>query len=197
MKRCRKCGEEKSPEAFEPKRWQCRSCISKQTMARDKANPERKRARDRKSREKNRDRTREKNASRQRKYYARHFGGSLEWRNANRERFRATRRAWAKDARARGLKFWRREHLKKYGLTPETFDAMLVSQGGGCKVCAGLPGGKGTFHVDHDHATGLVRGLLCHCCNLALGLVKDDATRLRRLAAYLENHSLTKAVRSA
>ena len=42
------------------------------------------------------------------------------------------------------------------------------------------------LHVDHDHETGKIRGLLCHACNIVLGLVKDDPDRLRLLANYLE-----------
>jgi hypothetical protein len=40
--------------------------------------------------------------------------------------------------------------------------------------------------VDHDHKTGKVRGILCHKCNIALGLIGDDPARARALANYLE-----------
>lgn len=43
-------------------------------------------------------------------------------------------------------------------------------------------------HVDHDHATGKVRGVLCHNCNLVLGLVHDDPGTLRALTTYIERH---------
>ena len=48
-----------------------------------------------------------------------------------------------------------------------------------------------TPHIDHDHRTGKVRGLLCSNCNHALGMVHDDPTILRRLMAYLD-YDLTK-----
>jgi hypothetical protein len=62
---------------------------------------------------------------------------------------------------------------------------MLEKQGGVCAVCGGPPLGKGRYHVDHDHVTGHVRGLLCHKCNVALGLVGDDVAQLAKLTEYL------------
>jgi ribosomal protein L24E len=61
----------------------------------------------------------------------------------------------------------RRQSLRRrYGLTIEQFDEMLAEQGGVCAICGtDTPLGRGTFHVDHDHQTGQVRGLLCHPCN--------------------------------
>lgn len=85
----------------------------------------------------------------------------------------------------------RRRTLEEgYGMTLEEFDELLDSQGGVCICGATRPGGQWqTFHVDHDHQTGAVRGLLCHGCNTALGLAGEDAGRLRLLAAYLERHA--------
>lgn len=77
----------------------------------------------------------------------------------------------------------RRKQLRRYGMTLEQYDEMLREQGGACLGCARQP--EGNLYVDHDHATGLVRGLLCRDCNSALGLVRDDPTVLVALAAYL------------
>lgn len=51
-----------------------------------------------------------------------------------------------------------------YGITAAQYDQMLEAQGGVCAVC-GKPPGKTRLNVDHDHKTGLVRGLLCWTCN--------------------------------
>lgn len=91
--------------------------------------------------------------------------------------------------------FWTADTLRrKYGWTPEQFDAQLALQGGGCAICGDLkPGGHGRWHVDHDHETGQVRGILCSNCNLGVGNVKDDVDLLRRMAKYLRDHQARRA----
>ncbi len=87
-------------------------------------------------------------------------------------------------ARARHL-------LRTFGITAEEYDAMLAAQGGGCAICGCRPEEQAarytTFlHVDHDHTTGRVRGLLCAEHNLLLGRFNDDPALLRRAVEYLE-----------
>lgn len=67
-----------------------------------------------------------------------------------------------------------------------TLELLYEQQDGRCEGCSDplLPGPQ--THVDHDHTTGQVRGLLCKQCNMGLGLLKDSPTVLRQLAAYLE-----------
>ena len=57
-------------------------------------------------------------------------------------------------------------------------------QGGRCAIC-GAEQGNRRFHLDHDHATGRARGLLCHSCNLGLGAFRDNPEWLDAAAAYL------------
>lgn len=73
----------------------------------------------------------------------------------------------------------------KYGLSAEDFTSLLESQAGKCRICESAPLDNDVLVVDHDHTTGLVRGLLCRSCNLALGYMKDSPLRLVRAAAYL------------
>lgn len=68
---------------------------------------------------------------------------------------------------------------RKYGIDQAAFDALAVAQNGLCAVCRLPPRSKKpTLHVDHDHATGRVRGLLCHECNMAIGKMGDSTARL-------------------
>ena len=70
----------------------------------------------------------------------------------------------------------RKRSLKRlYNITIEDYDLMLRDQEYGCAICGtDKPGGMGRFHVDHDHKTGRVRGLLCHRCNSILGYSGDS-----------------------
>ena len=81
--------------------------------------------------------------------------------------------------------------LRRYGITREWYDKTLALQGGGCAICHTKEvGRKGHthLHVDHDHATGIVRGLLCDRCNKGLGYFKDNESSLASAAEYLEKH---------
>ena len=75
---------------------------------------------------------------------------------------------------------------KLYGITIDQFEARLAAQGGVCAICRGLPAPGRQFHVDHDHTTGAIRGILCQKCNGGLGAFGDTAAGLRVALAYLE-----------
>lgn len=79
------------------------------------------------------------------------------------------------------------ERLKnRYGMTFKDYEKMLEEQDGKCKICgATTSGGRGLFHVDHDHKTGIVRGLLCQQCNVGLGCFKDNPKSLASAITYL------------
>lgn len=89
---------------------------------------------------------------------------------------------------------FRNQWLKKYGLTHETYDALLASQNGRCAICEtdeprGTGAGGKRFHVDHCHSGGGVRGLLCGHCNAGLGQFKDSIPRMQRAIEYLTQRS--------
>jgi hypothetical protein len=85
----------------------------------------------------------------------------------------------------------RKNQLQKYGLTEEAYAAMVVSQGGCCLIC-GSPVDR--LHVDHDHSTGDVRGLLCQSCNHGLGNFKDRVDLLLRAADYLVSGDVSSEI---
>lgn len=76
---------------------------------------------------------------------------------------------------------------KGFGITPEEYQRIKDHQGGMC-ICGtwtGYNGNTRPLSVDHDHKTGLVRGLLCKHCNDLLGRVKDDPQYFTRMVEYL------------
>jgi hypothetical protein len=83
--------------------------------------------------------------------------------------------------------------LKKYGVTVEWYEAKRQAQNGACMICGAVPPPDGIksaarLHVDHDHATGANRDLLCNRCNQGLGYFQDDPALLRAAADYIERH---------
>lgn len=88
----------------------------------------------------------------------------------------------------------REQRLKaQYNITPEQYEQMFESQGGGCAICHRPPTNY-RLNIDHDHKTGLIRGLLCWACNRALGGFKDDAERLNKAAEYINSPPACKSI---
>jgi hypothetical protein len=84
------------------------------------------------------------------------------------------------------------QHLRwTYGLSLETYNEIYDHQQGRCAICQRKPHQIPSPHrrrlvVDHDHETDRVRGLLCHDCNLALGLFRDRLDLLKAALTYLD-----------
>lgn len=79
----------------------------------------------------------------------------------------------------------------KYGLTKAKFDDMWRSQEGRCAICCEpLRNGGNGVHVDHDHATGAVRGLLCSQCNHGVGHFRDNPHYCIAAASYLRRNAV-------
>ena len=92
-----------------------------------------------------------------------------EWRSKNREKRRNI------------------ELKHRFGITLEDYNNMFIQQEGKCKICKKHQTElKTTLHVDHDHTSGKVRGLLCKQCNFAIGYFQDDPQICRDAAIYLE-----------
>lgn len=85
-----------------------------------------------------------------------------------------------------------KDRFRKYGVTYERYLEMLKEQGNSCKICKISledylikSSRYKYFSVDHDHATGKVRGLLCTNCNAGIGFLQDDPDILREAISYL------------
>lgn len=81
----------------------------------------------------------------------------------------------------------------KYGVDSSWYEAKIEEQGDACAACgkAAETERHGRLHIDHCHSSGELRGLLCNGCNLALGLLRDDAVRIDGLAAYVRSYPTT------
>ena len=129
-----------------------------------------------------------------------HAGAHRAWYRRNREYEIARVGKWQKENASRvndvqrrnrarrGEEYRRLEregHLRrKYGLTQNMFEALVSAQLGNCAICGANVDLE--LHVDHDHRTKKVRGLLCGKCNKAIGLLNDDPELLLAAKVYLE-----------
>jgi hypothetical protein len=102
--------------------------------------------------------------------------------------------SWQREYRRENREAERSGHLRRtFGLTLEEYEQLLAAQGGRCAICRSEPG-KISLHVDHDHETGKVRGLLCFRCNGGAGQFKEDVELLARAIDYLDSGGLVEAI---
>ena len=100
---------------------------------------------------------------------------------------------WFRDHPERQYESRRANSLRTfYGLSIAEYDALLAAQGDTCAICGldeaaahGRTGKQFKLSVDHDHATGRVRGILCQRCNRAIGMLGDNPEILQKAIAYL------------
>ncbi len=116
-----------------------------------------------------------------------------KWKEANAERVLQNKLHWASMNPDRVKASRMKSRLKKYGLDVGHWQLLFDQQRGQCALCR-LPmeaagRGAGSAAVDHDHATGKVRGLLHNSCNQAIGLMREDPKLLRLAAKYLEKNN--------
>ncbi len=110
-----------------------------------------------------------------------------QWQQDNKDVVNARNKAY-RDANPQAYREW---HLRRtFGIEIADYERMLDEQSGGCAICGRQPG-KTSLHIDHDHQSERIRGLLCVGCNNALGQFKDSKELLRRAASHLDGDVVT------
>lgn len=145
--------------------------------------------------EKNRDRLLSIRRKRNKKYNASKKGKEAErLRNASPER-KAYRKQYKKtlNGRRTNLKYRRNPEVKKryedyrikkrYGITTKEYWELVAKQNGKCAICSKSDGKK--LHIDHNHKTGKIRGLLCGNCNRGIGMFEDNVFLIESAKVYL------------
>ena len=121
------------------------------------------------------------------------------YRKGNPERLKGYYRKYADKLRAEGRSrrsptYYRKQNLRKYGLSVEDYIRLLEQQHGVCAICSQpepqiVNEKRRNLVVDHNHQTGKVRGLLCTTCNVGLGMMQEDPVRLHSMIRYTEQHN--------
>lgn len=126
---------------------------------------------------------------------------SKEWREKNAEKIATKKSEWYinnKDKRREYIennkekfkekrsKYWKKVKYEKYDITEEDYQKMFEAQNGECMIC-GTHQDKFNYslHIDHNHKTNKVRGLLCFKCNNGIGFFNDDVELLGKVIEYL------------
>ena len=105
----------------------------------------------------------------------------IEYRKLNKERLSEINKIYYQNNQRKALGW----NLAKYGLSVEKFEEMSRRQGDVCSICFKKCANKKRLSVDHNHDTGVIRGLLCNNCNRALGLIGDDINFFKNAIKYL------------
>lgn len=128
-----------------------------------------------------------KNAEKVSKYRKNYYS---EHKEAEKARMKEYRQGAPKKTTAPIMRKGREARLRRtFNLSPEEYALMLEKQNGVCAICGGTNKSGSYLHVDHDHATGMLRSLLCNTCNLALGLVHEKISTLQAMIHYLNQYS--------
>ena len=166
QKRCRLCGEVQSIAEFhravgmrDGHRNECKTCFRAIARKRYQADPQK-----------------VKDAVRR-------------WQQENPERLRAYRAEYRnRPERKRAMRDL--YYQRTYGISADEADEILQAQNGRCAICSTpAPARLASMHLDHDHATGQIRGFLCIDCNHGLGKLRDSADLLLRALVYLRQRN--------
>lgn len=127
---------------------------------------------------------------------------STLWKKENKDKVKAQRNEWNKQNPEK-VKSYRkkvepeqiRQYIikREYNLSWEEYQKLYVEFKGLCGICAKplsliKTNSEHTAHIDHDHLTGKVRGILCRSCNRGIGYLNDSPERLQKAATYLETY---------
>lgn len=124
-------------------------------------------------------------------YYAKHRDSLILKQRAYRRNNKESVLKQVKEYNRRNPETRKSAILKyEFGITIDDYYKLLELQNGGCAICGNQQTRKGVKYlaVDHDHASGTIRGLLCDRCNRGLGFFKDSPELLNRASAYLQRY---------
>lgn len=93
---------------------------------------------------------------------------------------------WVKKNPEQRKKYTRNSRIRAYGISPERYQEMLEAQCNRCAICE--KENKRAMAIDHDHKTGMVRGLLCDTCNLSLGHIEREGF-LKKALKYIAKYN--------
>ncbi len=127
-------------------------------------------------------------AAKEREYYQRNKERICARRRAHkakdRERWNAQAREYMRENKDR---YYEYNAANRFGVPRAAIQAHVATSSV-CEICGDPPAAKKRLAIDHCHATGVLRGMLCHACNLGLGAFKDDVLRIHKAALYLAKH---------
>lgn len=180
MKTCTKCGipkeeadfylRKKSGKPSQP----CKECVCAQSAKRRRDNPE--------ECKKSYNKWREKDPEKARKWYKKDPEAVKKKQREEYWKDPEKARRENRESRARNPGYWVRY---KYKMSLEEWDERILNQGGMCAICEEST----KLCVDHDHVSGVIRGLLCRSCNIALGKFKESSKIVCLAAEYMKKFS--------
>lgn len=113
---------------------------------------------------------------------ARKMARALAWARRHADKRRASRQRWMEK---HPEYFTERHYRARYKISKQEFDGLLAAQENQCAICERTEPKGRNWHLDHCHDSGLIRGVLCHSCNVGIGLLGDTDEAVLRAYTYL------------
>ena len=114
-----------------------------------------------------------------------------KYRNTHRDKYIKANRKYRITNKDRLRNFNKKYHLKsQHNLSIKEYNDLVLSQNNKCAICGQPLDFQNTFNIciDHSHLTGVIRGILCRTCNMAIGLLRDNPEYVRNALEYLERN---------